>query len=197
MKYLAHTHTTFRWSTGFVALGLAMVGLTSQGAAHQGHTSDAPWVACESLSLDEPCSFEDTEHAVYRGTCQLMSDTLMCVRNRPIEYADPGTDAAHEHGDYEHGHGSTGHDHVHGDTDGHTHGSAGSHEAELGEVFGPAQPTLVHSTATTATSVQFETADGPRQTQGVLWVFAGLVFVTLISSVLMTIGVRRRQPRHI
>lgn len=53
------------------------------------------WQACEAKKTNDPCSFENLDHDVYRGTCQSMSNALVCVRNQPIEYA-PGSPHALE-----------------------------------------------------------------------------------------------------
>ena len=62
-------------------------------SAHQGHSSNAAWAACEGVELGETCSFEDPAHAVYRGTCRRISGALVCVRNQPIEHPSADTPA--------------------------------------------------------------------------------------------------------
>lgn len=58
--------------------------LTSNLFAHEGHSNKIPWEVCNKKQKDEICSYEDTKHNLYIGTCQLFIDTLMCVRNKPI-----------------------------------------------------------------------------------------------------------------
>lgn len=65
--------------------------------AHEGGFGNAVmWQACEAKKIKDPCSFENLDRDVYRGTCQSMSDALVCVRNQPIAYA-PGSPHALEH----------------------------------------------------------------------------------------------------
>lgn len=52
--------------------------------AHDGHGNEAPWSACESKKLADPCRFE-SNHSLYKGSCRAMNKVLMCVRNQPIE----------------------------------------------------------------------------------------------------------------
>jgi hypothetical protein len=68
--------------------------LSGAAWAHQGHLSDVAWRACDGESLGAACDFEDSSHAIYRGTCRSMSDDLVCVRNRPIERPDEGVPPA-------------------------------------------------------------------------------------------------------
>ena len=53
--------------------------------AHSGNANDVAWQACEAKAASDQCSFQNANEDTYRGTCQLMSDSLMCVRNQPIE----------------------------------------------------------------------------------------------------------------
>ena len=52
-------------------------------AAHAGHTSKDAWEVCETKSLTDMCSYEDDTH-LYRGSCRLVSNALMCVRSQPL-----------------------------------------------------------------------------------------------------------------
>lgn len=61
--------------------------LTPVAGAHDSHTDDAMFRACDGKQLGTECSFENAHHDVFRGSCRSMSDTLVCVRNRPIEPA--------------------------------------------------------------------------------------------------------------
>lgn len=67
---------------------------TSTAWAHAGNLDQAPWHACEGLSLSTTCSFENAAHDVHRGTCRSVADTLVCVRNRPIEHPAATTQPA-------------------------------------------------------------------------------------------------------
>jgi hypothetical protein len=65
-------------------LMLLLVGSAGLARAHAGHFSGAPWHACDGLTRGSPCTYED-ETTRSRGTCQSISDALLCVRNRPVE----------------------------------------------------------------------------------------------------------------
>lgn len=56
--------------------------------AHDSHTHSAPWQACESKQKSAQCSYSNGENDLFKGSCQLFSETLMCVRNQPIIHAD-------------------------------------------------------------------------------------------------------------
>lgn len=62
---------------------------------------EAPWNACESAQKSQECAYTNGEGDLYRGTCQLFSEALMCVRNQPILYAerllDDSNSAKHAH----------------------------------------------------------------------------------------------------
>lgn len=75
--------------------------------------------ACVEQELGDACSWEDTQHARYIGTCRMVSTALLCVRTQPIERpADAAVSESSGH--YaEHGHGH--------DDDPHTHGPSGHH----------------------------------------------------------------------
>lgn len=72
-------------------LGLAAtVGyllIVSPAYAHENH-NEAPWAACEAQQQNSSCEFSDGHGDLYRGSCQVFSDSLMCVRNQPIVRAD-------------------------------------------------------------------------------------------------------------
>jgi hypothetical protein len=52
--------------------------------AHESHTHTALWQACEDKQKAEICSYTNGDGDLFKGTCQLFSETLMCVRNQPI-----------------------------------------------------------------------------------------------------------------
>ena len=61
--------------------------------AHSAIINNEAWLVCENQTRSDACEFTDNHDSIYRGTCQLMSEKLLCVRNQPIEKAD--SDAAH------------------------------------------------------------------------------------------------------
>ena len=55
--------------------------------AHEGgFGNEVMWAACEAKKIDDQCSFQSLDHDIFRGTCQSMSNSLVCVRNQPIEH---------------------------------------------------------------------------------------------------------------
>ncbi len=79
-------------------------------AAHSGHTMQEPWQVCEDATLSDACAWTNDAGDLYVGTCREVSDTLLCVRNKPIV----------KHGAHEHEHGVA-HEHEtpgHGDHEG-------------------------------------------------------------------------------
>lgn len=57
-------------------------------SAHDSHTHTAPWKACEEKKKSEQCSYTNGDEDLFKGSCQLFSESLMCVRNQPIIYAE-------------------------------------------------------------------------------------------------------------
>lgn len=53
--------------------------------AHGQHVNTQPWVVCAEAKHDDTCQYVVASNQLYKGTCQAMSDALMCVRNQPIE----------------------------------------------------------------------------------------------------------------
>ncbi len=79
------------------ALFMATACLLACGGAraHQGGLgNEVMWDACVARKVDDPCSFQSADHEVFRGSCQAMAGTRVCVRNQPIE---PATNALHTH----------------------------------------------------------------------------------------------------
>ncbi|QCB45975.1 hypothetical protein [Hydrogenophaga sp. PAMC20947] len=86
-------------------MGGLLLGQFPTAQAHEGsHGNEIMWKACDAQKTNDPCSFENLNHDVYRGTCQSISKAMVCVRNQPIDYAvgaphtpeyifDPGTPA--------------------------------------------------------------------------------------------------------
>lgn len=90
---------------GLVAALFCVATCTGVAQAHRGHGDRAAWDACAGRSLDAPCAWQDAEHSRYIGTCRSVADALVCVRNQPIERANPQT--SHE---------SSAHNHTHDDS---------------------------------------------------------------------------------
>lgn len=74
------------------SLGIALATFTLFGSfaanAHDSHTHSAPWQACENKKKLAQCSFTNGDGDIFKGSCQVFSETLMCVRNQPIIHAD-------------------------------------------------------------------------------------------------------------
>lgn len=77
-------------TTRFAAFSLSLC-FTTFSLAHSGHVHKAPLIACQSLSKGESCRYMVGKDKIYKGTCQMFEETLMCVRNQPIEYLSPIT----------------------------------------------------------------------------------------------------------
>ncbi len=75
-----------RWIAA-VVLSLCAWCTPGVGWAHDGHGQLPMWQACERATVGESCRFENAAHDRYFGSCRLISDDLVCVRNRPIERA--------------------------------------------------------------------------------------------------------------
>jgi hypothetical protein len=67
---------------------LAISVFTNTVLAHSGHINQAAWDVCEDRQVSMSCEYADREKNIYRGTCQLMSEHRICVRNEPIEKAN-------------------------------------------------------------------------------------------------------------
>lgn len=66
---------------GFATFFLA----TSFVHAHSGPLSEIAVKSCDVKSRSQSCQYEDGHQNLYIGSCQYMSETLMCVRNQPIQ----------------------------------------------------------------------------------------------------------------
>lgn len=55
---------------------------------------------CSDKLLRDKCSYLNKRGDLYRGSCQLFSETLMCVRSLPIVKAESNDKSEHQH---EHG----------------------------------------------------------------------------------------------
>ena len=65
----------------FVAVTLVHTGLAY---AHRGHHDDTSQLACAQREVRQSCAYIMSQSQLYRGTCQLIANTQMCVRNKPI-----------------------------------------------------------------------------------------------------------------
>ncbi|AWB58691.1 hypothetical protein [Colwellia sp. Arc7-D] len=73
----------------FLIIAASLMLLSSfVASAHDSHTHSAPWQACESKQKSAQCSYTNGENDLFKGSCQMFSETLMCVRNQPIIHAD-------------------------------------------------------------------------------------------------------------
>ncbi|WP_426359847.1 hypothetical protein ACPUVO_06375 [Pseudocolwellia sp. HL-MZ19] len=60
-----------------------LAGISSANA-HDSHTHQAPWQACADKQIKEACSYTNGDEDLFKGSCQLFNEALMCVRNEPI-----------------------------------------------------------------------------------------------------------------
>ena len=58
---------------------------TSYLQAHSGPLNQIALKACDVKSRSQSCQYEAGHQSLYIGTCQYMSEVLMCVRNQPIQ----------------------------------------------------------------------------------------------------------------
>jgi len=68
----------------FVFSLLTILACTSSASAHDSHTHQAPWQACAEKQIKEACSYTNGDEDLFKGSCQLFNEALMCVRNEPI-----------------------------------------------------------------------------------------------------------------
>lgn len=54
-------------------------------SAHSGAANNAAWDACDNKPRSTACEYTGFHGEQYRGTCQLIAEHMMCVRNQPIE----------------------------------------------------------------------------------------------------------------
>lgn len=92
------------------SLLIALLSVSIISFAHD-MVHEAPWSACEEAARSDQCSYSNDNGDLYQGTCQSFNDALMCVRNKPIVYANTmalanekqhnqsarGHDESHEH----------------------------------------------------------------------------------------------------
>jgi len=56
--------------------------------AHQGHIDAAAALVCEQKKVADECEYQNQRADIYKGSCRLIMDTMMCVRSKPIEYSN-------------------------------------------------------------------------------------------------------------
>ncbi len=79
-----------------IAAAALLAAVAPGGAAfgHADHVDNAAWTACEAAALADACEYTDHDDDLYRGSCRLVSDALLCVRNRPIERSGTTSDTS-------------------------------------------------------------------------------------------------------
>jgi|GEM_PF-2251320 len=65
--------------------------------AHDAHHNSVPWDVCKNKKISETCAFKNSDHDEFKGTCQAVSEQLICVRNQPIIKAKKQLDSTHNH----------------------------------------------------------------------------------------------------
>jgi len=78
----------------FSVLILTTVVFSQSLLAHTANINKVAWQACDAKDVSQACAFENANGDVYRGSCLLMSDSLMCVRSQAIEKAAAATNDA-------------------------------------------------------------------------------------------------------
>ncbi|MDP5138208.1 hypothetical protein [Rheinheimera baltica] len=68
--------------------GLLLALLSTPLLAHQGHVHKFAAQACVDKTLSQVCEYSPDQKHLYQGSCQSMTGTLMCVRNKPIITSD-------------------------------------------------------------------------------------------------------------
>lgn len=68
--------------------GSALICVPQFVLSHSASINKEPWLVCENQTRSDVCEFTDNHQNIYRGTCRVMSEELMCVRNQPIEKAE-------------------------------------------------------------------------------------------------------------
>ena len=71
----------------FIVTLFMMLSSLLTASAHDSHTHKAPWQACEDKEKSASCVYQNGKGDVFKGSCQLFSEALMCVRNQPIIHA--------------------------------------------------------------------------------------------------------------
>ncbi|WP_413698850.1 hypothetical protein ACLKMH_14800 [Psychromonas sp. KJ10-10] len=53
--------------------------------AHSGHLNEKSIAVCVDKERSNNCQYEGAHNDLYIGSCQYMVETLICVRNQPIQ----------------------------------------------------------------------------------------------------------------
>ncbi len=64
---------------------IALIAFPLLSTAHDGHHTKPAWDACKEKVKHDTCSYIMQENKLYAGTCLVISDDLMCIRNQPIK----------------------------------------------------------------------------------------------------------------
>ena len=68
-----------------VLFSTALIASPLMSTAHQGHHTKPAWDACKEKLQHDTCSYLMQKNRLYSGTCLVIVDELMCVRNQPIK----------------------------------------------------------------------------------------------------------------
>lgn len=80
-----------------VLVNIASLAILTSVYAHQDSTSGLAWEACEDKAKSTACKYRGAHNELYKGSCQIMSGHLMCVRNQPIEVPKTPAQSDHAH----------------------------------------------------------------------------------------------------
>jgi hypothetical protein len=64
---------------------IIMLSISYSVQGHEGHANPNSVKACHEKELSNSCEYILGKSKLYKGTCRLMSEKMMCVRNQPIE----------------------------------------------------------------------------------------------------------------
>ncbi|MFT2089762.1 hypothetical protein [Paraglaciecola sp. 2405UD69-4] len=70
--------------------------------AHSGPLNELAIKACVQKQRSKACRYQGVHNDLYIGTCQHMAESLLCVRNQPIQQLDTSnknTKPDHSHED--------------------------------------------------------------------------------------------------
>lgn len=57
---------------------------TSSLIGHNSHSNKASYKACEQKQQNNKCFYTNSHKDLFKGSCQIFSQKLVCVRNKPI-----------------------------------------------------------------------------------------------------------------
>ena len=80
-----------RYRIAILCVGVCL-SMPQIASAHAAIIKNTAWQVCEKHTKSDSCEYNDYHGNIDRGTCQLMSEKLLCVRNQPIVKADPAID---------------------------------------------------------------------------------------------------------